>query len=118
MIRAIIAVIQGAIAGMIGMFIVGKSVDVATDERTHSAGRACCGCLVLAFGLLVIVMVGWGLWAWFSGPAKPAPSQSPSGFAPNPPGHTAGSRMGCSCDRGGSPPLERHRSKAVLGSTF
>lgn len=71
MIRAIIAVIQGAIAGMIGMFIVGKSVDVATDERTHSASRACCGCLVLAFGVLVIVMVGWGLWDWVSGLGQP-----------------------------------------------
>lgn len=39
MIRAIIAVVQGAIAGMIGMFIVDRSVDVATDERTHNAGR-------------------------------------------------------------------------------
>lgn len=52
MIRAIIAVIQGAIAGMIGMFIVDKSVDVATDERVHRGGRGCCGCLAVAFGAL------------------------------------------------------------------
>ena len=41
MIRAIIAVFQGAIAGMIGMFLAEKTADVATDERTRSAGRSC-----------------------------------------------------------------------------
>lgn len=71
MIRAIIAVIQGAIAGMIGMFIVDKSVDVATDERTHNAGRACCSCLAIAFGILVIAMLGWGIWEWISGLGQP-----------------------------------------------
>lgn len=41
MIRAIIAVTQGANVGMIGMFIVDKSVDVATGEGTHTpAGPA------------------------------------------------------------------------------
>lgn len=51
MILAIIAVIQGAIAAVIGMSIVDKGADVATDERTHNAGRSCCGCLVIAFGI-------------------------------------------------------------------
>lgn len=50
--------IQGAIAVMIGIFVVDMSVDVATDERTHDAGRACCGCLAIAFGILVIAMLG------------------------------------------------------------
>jgi len=67
MIRAIIAVFQGAIAGMIGMFLAEKTADVATDERTRSAGRTCCSCLVMVFGLLVIIAFAWGLWDWVSG---------------------------------------------------
>ena len=71
MIRAIIAVFQGAIAGMIGMFLAEKTADVATDERTHNAGRACCSCLVMIFGLLVIIAIAWGLWGWISDLGQP-----------------------------------------------
>ena len=63
--------IQGAIAVMIGIFVVDMSVDVATDERTHSAGRACCSCLAIAFGILVIAMLGWGIRDWISGLGQP-----------------------------------------------
>lgn len=71
MLRAIVAVFQGAIAGMISMFLAQKSADVATDERTRNAGRACCGCLVMIFGLLVIIGVAWGLWDWLSDLGQP-----------------------------------------------
>lgn len=71
MIRAIIAVFQGAIAGMIGMFLAEKTADVATDERTRSAGRSCRNSLAMAFELVVMVGVGWGLWCGIAGFVRP-----------------------------------------------
>lgn len=62
---------QAGVGFILGQRIAERGIEASRDQRTHSAVRGCCGCVVLIVGVLVIAALGWGLWDWIASSRGP-----------------------------------------------